>query len=314
MLEQAKRPFLLQVDADMILHPQALGMLYRAAVREPWRPWVQGMLWDDLLGRIGNLKLYRMDALKGLRFRNQAGCDRDLETRVVGRSGASVLTLPRLLGYHVATWSPGATWTRFFRSGEKIRLFGEDPGRTWHALQKREADAQLRPWARLALAALGHGMGASPRRTEKRGLGETETPGEGLSILAPGRNWFSASLCQQQSSLFHERAWSGLEKKWGTLWQKACAEGRVNPLERYQRASWLANCGRFPEAVLLFQTLVELEGCDRDLRAKACFHLGRMALLEKRSEQALVWLVKTLRMMPDHQEAARLLQTLEQKR
>ncbi len=74
-LAQVTTPFLLQCDADMILHPDCVETLM-CAMDEHTGVSI-GYLQDDLLGEIQAVKLYRTQCLKQAPFQNRIATDSD---------------------------------------------------------------------------------------------------------------------------------------------------------------------------------------------------------------------------------------------
>lgn len=84
-------------------------------------------------------------------------------------------------------------------------------------------------------------------------------------------------------------------------------------LPQYNLASALERLGRRAEARALFETLAR-DGGEADLRAGACFHLGRLAFHAGMSEEARQWFDRCLAESPGHRTAAAWRALLEGRR
>ena len=79
---------------------------------------------------------------------------------------------------------------------------------------------------------------------------------------------------------------------------------------RYTFASLVALSGNRPRAIALFRALLS-DPAGAALRAGCCFHLGKLALLTGRSDDARTLLKSCLAASPNHAAAAGLLRGLE---
>jgi len=154
---QVRTPFLIQVDADMILDATCIASL--RAVMTPAVGIVVGFLRDPLLGRIVGVKLCRTECFRETPFPESVSPDTDAVETLGARGWAAARALcwdsRHTFGRHEPDYTPSYTYAKFLvtgvrhhhrRNGEATRAFFRQLGRSTH------------PLAPLATAALAHGL------------------------------------------------------------------------------------------------------------------------------------------------------------
>jgi hypothetical protein len=116
--------YYLHVDADMILSPNCIELLYDAIKKHQSCYLVKAWLRDEILGKIGWIKLFNKDLIGEIRYNYVIGCDREFEKRVKNK-GYDEILIDYILGKHIATHDKRMTFFRFKRVAEKDRYFKE---------------------------------------------------------------------------------------------------------------------------------------------------------------------------------------------
>lgn len=127
MPDRCTTPYFVQVDADMILAPEAIATLYEA-IRSapPWIYMVAAKLHEEGVGQRGSLKCWKRSLFRWFAFRDVRTVDRDLHRRT-RRFGLRLRPLDAELGLHRATHSDYATYLKAKADVEKWRFLGRPP-------------------------------------------------------------------------------------------------------------------------------------------------------------------------------------------
>jgi hypothetical protein len=135
MLDRCETPYYIQVDEDMLLHPNAVRTLWKRirSSTPNTAAWV-GTLFDAHLGRLlRGVKIFKHKIARRYPFRDVRGCDLDQLTRAEADGFAYVRapldeSIPdgRPLGLHHLVWTRREAYERYFLLECKKRRY---PGR-----------------------------------------------------------------------------------------------------------------------------------------------------------------------------------------
>ena len=157
-VEQVRAPFLVQVDADMILDADCIELLRNAMA--PRVAITVGTLRDPLMGRVVGVKIFRRACLETTLQRDTIGPDADLY-RSLGRKGwqTRYLTghgrrsLRNLdLGAHRPTYTVDYTFGTYYVLGRVVADREDSIALRWRFTCLRRTNHQVAPVARLAIA------------------------------------------------------------------------------------------------------------------------------------------------------------------
>jgi glycosyltransferase involved in cell wall biosynthesis len=155
-----RTPFFVQVDADMVLDPDAVRRL-RAAMSEEVGIAV-GRLEDPLAGRIVGVKLFRTVCFQHTRFPDSISPDTDFGAaiatagwRTAYLGGAEDDGKEPTLGLHDPAYEPAYTFRKYLLEGRRYRHRRRPDGLRWH-LGRLEGSAH--PRSALAQVALANGI------------------------------------------------------------------------------------------------------------------------------------------------------------
>lgn len=124
MPDRCRTRYFVQVDADMILEPDAVERLYEAIRASGPRTFqVSGPLWQDGFGVGGAVKCWKRGLFRAFRFRDRRTVDRDLYRRTV-RLGLRRGFVEGTLGLHAAHHTPFAGYLKSKSDIEKWRYLG----------------------------------------------------------------------------------------------------------------------------------------------------------------------------------------------
>jgi len=120
----------LQIDEDMYLYPNALSELLRfAGKREKQGVKIlnaSSLLYDLFLkSKVGSLKLWSVDPLQRLEFRDVLGGDRDYAKRAT-KLGYKNIEIKKVLGEHDSAPTPEVAFKKYFEYTQKLRKFSND--------------------------------------------------------------------------------------------------------------------------------------------------------------------------------------------
>jgi len=124
MPDRCETPYFLQVDADMLLHENAVQRLHDAVRRSP--PWVfqvSGQLFEEGFGVGGAVKCWKRALFRAFSFRDVRTVDRDLYRRA-RRFGLRPKTLQEVVGVHRPRHSEESTFLKAKGDVEKWRFLG----------------------------------------------------------------------------------------------------------------------------------------------------------------------------------------------
>jgi hypothetical protein len=152
-----RTPFLLQVDADMILDPTCLEALRGAMT--PSVGIVGGKLRDPLVGSLPAVKLFRRECFEAEPLRPSISPDSDFYERIGLRGWATIYLLsyggpatPHTFGEHAPAYTYQYTFATFFLLGCRFSHRAYAAGLAWRLRQLRDSTHPMAPIARLALA------------------------------------------------------------------------------------------------------------------------------------------------------------------
>lgn len=127
MPDRCSTKYFVQVDADMVLKPHAVEVLYeRIRASGPRTYMASGPLWQEGFGVAGAVKCWKRGMFRLLRFRDVRTVDRDLYLRA-GRLGLRREALTEPLGIHQAHHSPSSGFLKSKGDVEKWRFLGREP-------------------------------------------------------------------------------------------------------------------------------------------------------------------------------------------
>jgi len=136
MLDECETEFCVQVDADMLLNPDAIGRLGSAmqcgdVSNQSTTAMVCGCLWGDFERRpIGHVKLFRVSEAKKVGFRDVPFCDMDFADRINERHQDGIhkimgktlcINSETILGQHVSMTTPSALYRRWYDLGQRYQ-------------------------------------------------------------------------------------------------------------------------------------------------------------------------------------------------
>lgn len=164
-VERVRTPFLLQLDADMILDPHCIESLRRPLLDEPRVGVAVGLLRDPLVGRVSGVKLFRRACFEEARFTDSISPDTDflLAMARAGWRDVYVLDYPasnpgvlHTVGEHQPHYADlRYTYAKYLMEGARYRYRDDAGGWRWH-LGVLERSAH--PVAPLAAIAMLHGL------------------------------------------------------------------------------------------------------------------------------------------------------------
>jgi len=119
-----------QIDEDMYLYPNALDELLKFANNKKRQRIkilnASSLLYDLFLkSKIGSLKLWSVEPLQKLEFRDVLGGDRDYAKRAA-KLGYKNIEIKKVLGDHDSAPSPGVAFKKYFEYTQKLRKFSND--------------------------------------------------------------------------------------------------------------------------------------------------------------------------------------------
>lgn len=151
-VSQVTTPFLLQVDADMILDRHCLERL-RGAI-QPRSGLIYASLRDDLMGEVVGIKLMRTHLLQRFPLPDSISTEVDW-VRTIETQGWESQRLNETLGRHQPDYTPEYTFIKFARWSASYRALRDLGGLRWHV---RELLARRHPARFWALAGLAEGL------------------------------------------------------------------------------------------------------------------------------------------------------------
>ncbi len=122
MPDRAQTPYFLQVDADMILNPDAVSALYDAVRASPfWVYRVAGTLYEEGFGIGGAVKCWKKSFFRFFRFHDVRTVDRDLHARAA-RWGLKISETGSVVGVHRPRHSDFSLYLKTKSDVEKWRF------------------------------------------------------------------------------------------------------------------------------------------------------------------------------------------------
>jgi len=143
--ELVREDYFLRVDADMVLVPECVEILYSQIIKDPTIAIVSGALDDDLLGPIYGINMYRASAVKQFVFPDFIGSDAELAEYIKSNSFRNEI-LNQVLGSHKPYFDRGSIFQRFEREGQKA-VFYNKPERLitrFYKLSEKLLDGDIR--------------------------------------------------------------------------------------------------------------------------------------------------------------------------
>lgn len=183
MPDRCRTPYFVQVDADMVLEPDAIETLHGEIVGTgPRTVQVSGQLYEEGFGPGGAVKCWRRSLFRAFRFRDVRTVDRDLYRRI-GRFGLAPRHLDRQLGIHRPRHSAESAWLKAKGDVEKWRYLGREPEAFALPLVRGLLEDHMREPDRLAGALLG-ALTREPRLSRSKDIRhERAVRGEVLALL-----------------------------------------------------------------------------------------------------------------------------------
>ena len=129
MIDAVATPYFVQVDEDMILHPDALQRMLAVMEHADVRTWqIAFPLFDSHLQRlILGCKIYRTDVARQYPYRSSPSCEVD-QYRRAEKDGYAVIRMPLtddwVVGSHEVPPDPRVTFERYLRLARKCRARG----------------------------------------------------------------------------------------------------------------------------------------------------------------------------------------------
>ncbi len=167
MIRRCRTPYFIQVDEDMILHPDAVGRMEQAMTQAPAEV---GMICFHLYDEdrecpIQGIKIYRTELMKRLSFRDVKASEMNLLDQM-GEQGIRWILHPDTLGRHGTRYTPETIYRRYKTMYEKdIRqwnLLTSDIHRKAHKFRETGDILQL-----FALLGATHGIIDAPRVADR---------------------------------------------------------------------------------------------------------------------------------------------------
>jgi hypothetical protein len=125
MPDRCRTKYFLQVDADMVLEPDAVETLHDAIDASGPRTYmVAGQLHEDGVGPSGHVKIWKRSLFRLFRFRDCRTVDRDLHRRTRRFGLRNTQLNARAVGKHVPRHSPESDWLKAKADVEKWRFMG----------------------------------------------------------------------------------------------------------------------------------------------------------------------------------------------
>lgn len=159
---KVKTPFLVQVDADMILDPQCIATLRAAARRDTGI--VVGHLRDALIREAVGIKLYRTSCFQTAQLRDCISPDTEFAQEIsaagwkmvwVGRPWLRRWMAPATLGEHCPSYTARYTYAKHLLMGRRYRFRRDIGGIRWHFSR---LEASRHPSAFIAAIGLARGI------------------------------------------------------------------------------------------------------------------------------------------------------------
>lgn len=124
MPDRCRTRYFVQVDADMVLEPDAVERLYERIRRSGLRTYqVSGQLYEEGFGPGGAVKCWKRAVFRLLRFRDVRTVDRDFYRRA-GRLGLRRDIVGEIVGRHLPRYSPASEYLKTKGDVEKWRFLG----------------------------------------------------------------------------------------------------------------------------------------------------------------------------------------------
>jgi glycosyl transferase family 2 len=167
-VRRVRTPFLVQVDSDMILDPDCVARLRKAARKNTGI--VVGMLRDPLIGTVVGIKLFRTQCFGQVRMPDSISPDTDYGARVraagwkIAHVGRHFYKRPKnwdTLGEHSPSYTPEYTYRKHLLEGCRFLYRRSIEGIRWHFSR---LEMSPHPMAYIAQAGLANGMFLKARR------------------------------------------------------------------------------------------------------------------------------------------------------
>jgi hypothetical protein len=158
---RVERPFVVQVDADMVLDPDCVEVLRDAMTRNIGI--TVGALRDPLVGPIAGVKMFRRSCLEGLPLRDTIGPEVDFYLRLGRRGWLTRYLTPYgrgpardlALGAHLPDYTPEYVFGTYYLLGSRYAHRADAGGVRWRLSQLRSTP---HPMAAIARIAFAHGI------------------------------------------------------------------------------------------------------------------------------------------------------------
>jgi glycosyltransferase involved in cell wall biosynthesis len=161
-VSRIRTPFFIQCDADMVLDPDCIEIMQKF-IKEDIAVYI-GYLYDDLLGKIQAVKMFRTECVRKVGFSDIISPDTDCINRLyemgwnyifVRRNASKYGHFPDVLGSHKPEYTPIYTFEKFKLQGTRIRYRGVFQEFV-SCLTKLKNNTH--PMAMIALIGLCHGL------------------------------------------------------------------------------------------------------------------------------------------------------------
>lgn len=125
MLNRATTPYFIQVDNDMIIHHNAIEIMFQGIVQSDTKNCMDCYMLKDvhLQKNIYGIKIYKSEIFKKYPFNlNHPSCEVEQLARIKN-DGYYYRTLPQVIGEHSPNWNEELIFERYYNLLEKFKLY-----------------------------------------------------------------------------------------------------------------------------------------------------------------------------------------------
>lgn len=304
MLKAVDTEYFIHVDADMILSEDCLETLYKEmkGLRNCFL--VRAYLYDDLIGKIGNLKLFNRKLIGNTRYNNVIGCDRDFEMRMEKKGYVSV-TVDKIVAKHISSYDRRNTFFKYQRTMEKSRYFND----RFRPVLKKLLSNLEGEWDLLNLYALaGFFSGLHTHETEfvqEKDFREIQTDDRFKQVdQSLMRGLSETQYAVRQAYYYLKQNEKLLADAFSKLAMEKLDGDSADALDCYSLGSLLKKLGNNHDSIRIFKALLSLNHeLSGQMEGGVYFHLGENYLELNDKKTAIENFKKCLRFIPNHQKA-----------